>query len=185
MRILLDSCCQGDDGGEMGSWGCNCRYNYKYLQAPNYHNPKEIHINTDPSIFLGGAIRGVSDWQSTLINKLLPHFHVFNPRRANYVCDEKNEREQITWEFSYLQKASVVLFYFDYPTLCPITLLEYGKFLGKNRYCGWQKVYPCIHPNYQRKNDVIIQTELESPNILKNITFSLDECVEKIIKENK
>lgn len=155
-----------------------------YLEAPHYHNPSEIKINTDISIFLGGSITGADDWQKSAVGKLINYFNVFNPRRNNFVMSPETEREQITWEFNYLKKASIILFYFDFATLAPITLLEYGKFLGQRKYNSWQKIYVSIHPEYKRKSDVLIQTELEYPEILKNIGFNLNETIDKIIKEN-
>lgn len=131
-----------------------------YTEAPDYSYQKNTLIRSANSVFLAGSITGAVDWQAEVAPKLLPYWHVFNPRHANYdglIPDA--EREQITWEFDALAFCNTILFYFSNETLAPITLLEYGKMLksGKN-------LFVCIHPDYKRKNDVLIQTELEEKN---------------------
>jgi hypothetical protein len=154
-----------------------------YLEAPVYHPPGFRFL--EKSIFLGGSITGAHDWQKEAGRKLLPYFNVFNPRRLNYnSLDPSLEREQINWEFFYLNRAEILLFFFSFETLAPITMFEYGKYLGLTRYAPWREIYVCIHPEFKRKSDLIIQTELENPELAKRISFDLDECLEKIIKDN-
>lgn len=138
------------------------------------------------NIFLAGSISNAHDWQVQAASVLLPHFNVFNPRRKNFdVLDKNAEREQITWEHTWLERCDIILFYFSYETVAPITLLEYGAALESTKANeNFQKIYGAIHPDYSRKNDVIIQTELRNPKWSKNITFDLSETLEQIIKEN-
>ena len=155
-----------------------------YLEAPNYHKPGEINFHNTNNIFLASSISGAHDWQKNVAEKLLPHFNVFNPRRKNYkTLDPDEERAQITWEYIFLSKIDTILFYFSNETVAPITLFEFGKVLGRIKYANWQKIYVCIHPDYSRKNDLIIQTELERPELLKNFYSDLDEMIEAIIKQ--
>ena len=154
----------------------------QYIEAPN-----SVYLSSllnSKSVFLGGSITGAWDWQKEVAGKLLPKFNVINPRRTNYVWSEQEERNQINWEFQYLKGCDIILFYFSHETLAPITLFEYGKFLGRLQNNYWQKAYVCIHPEYKRRNDVIIQTELESPEMAKKILFDLDLTINQILNEN-
>ena len=156
-----------------------------YLEAPN-ELERYSHLDQGRTIFLAGSSTGASNWQIDATKILLPHFNVFNPRRENYQAfDTKVEREQIGWEFKHLEIAGLTMFYFAPETLALITLLEYGKQLVKCKYAPWRKTYVTIHPDYKRKNDVLIQTELESPLLLTKIFYNLEEMYEVIIKENK
>ncbi len=157
----------------------------QYIEAPNYVQPNSIK-DWSKTIFLGGSITGAESWQDYATETLLPHFDVFNPRRAEFDISNKNaEREQITWEHHYLDSCQINLFYFSYETLAPITLLELGATLESVKLQHYKKVYIAIHPDYKRKNDVIIQTELRNKQFSKNITFSLGDTLNQIIKENK
>jgi hypothetical protein len=156
--------------------------NFSYIEAPN----RPDHLDWSKTVFLGGSITGAHDWQLEAKKTLLPHFNIFNPRRENYSTFDPNvEREQITWEHTYLNNCSILLFYFSWQTLAPITLLEYGAALESTKITSYQKIYAAIHPDYKRKNDVIIQTELRNPKWVRNISFDLDQTLEQIIEENK
>jgi hypothetical protein len=156
-----------------------------YLQAPE---SLEFYSSLDRgrTVFLAGSITGAWNWQDDAARILCPHFHVFNPRRQNFNSADKNvEREQIAWEFKHLEIAGIALFYFSHETLAPITLLEYGKQLVKCQYAPWRRTYVCIHPAYARKSDVLIQTELQNPNLLANIFDQPEDMYAAIIKENR
>lgn len=156
-----------------------------YIEAPNYHNPGDLNDKQN-TIFLAGSITNAANWQNTTAQTLLDAgFTVFNPRRDNYNNQELNiEHNQISWEHYYLNLAGNYLFYFAPETLAPITLFEYGTILTELKYTPWKKVYVAIHPEYKRKNDVIIQTELRKPELIKNIKFNLEETIKQIINEN-
>lgn len=157
---------------------------YKEIKAPNRLNSYSIG-DLNRTVFLAGSITGAVDWQKDAAALLTPYFGVFNPRRDNYdKLDRDVEREQMTWEFLHLDLATITLFYFAPETLAPITLFEYGKQLSKMKYEPFRKTYICVHPNYQRKNDIWIQTELAQPQLLKNFHPTVTAMCEAIIKEN-
>ena len=157
---------------------------YQYIEAPN--KPDFTNFDWNKTVFLGGSITNAVDWQIFAKEKLLPYFNVFNPRRANYSTFDPNvEREQINWEHSWLERCEILLFNFSYETLAPITLLEYGAALESTKNCAYQKIYTAIHPDYKRKNDIIIQTELRNAKWSRNITFDLNQTINQIINENK
>lgn len=128
-------------------------------------------------LFLAGSITGAWNWQQVAKDKLLDKFHILNPRRESF--DKSNldvEREQIEWEHEYLEYTHNILFYFSNETLAPITLLEYGCYLASDK-----KLFVCVHPEYKRKNDVVIQTELRRPE--QKIYFNFDEFLEEVKNE--
>lgn len=156
-----------------------------YFEAPRYAAHSEVE-NWNKAIFLGGSITGAVDWQKDVAQKLQPHFTVFNPRRVGYqLFDSKIEREQIAWEYHYLNMCTHALFYFSHETLAPITLFEYGKQLIKMKYAPYRKTYVCVHPDYLRKNDVYIQTELEQPKLATQIFSDINTTIQHIIKNNE
>lgn len=152
----------------------------KYYEAPDYSykNDNDL-INEDyKCIFLGGSITGAWDWQLQMSTKLSGTCHVFNPRRYNFdVNNPEIEREQITWEFDTLKFCPMIMFYFSEETLAPITLFEYGKMINDPT----KKLFVCVHPEYKRKNDVLIQTELSYPSLAKDIRFDLNDTYNDII----
>jgi hypothetical protein len=156
-----------------------------YLEAPDALDTYG-HLNRGRTVFLAGSITGASDWQDEVAKTLLRFgLNVFNPRRDNFDTTAKGvEREQITWEHKHLEIAGITLFYFASETVAPITLLEYGKQLVKCQYAPWRKTYVCIHPEYIRRNDVLIQTELVNPELLVRIFNNLPDMCDAIIKEN-
>ena len=125
-----------------------------YYEAPNNAELDDIEADC---IFLGGSITGAYDWQKGVAEKLTERWTVFNPRRGNY--DKflpEVELEQIAWEHTYLELCNHIIFYFDEATVAPITLFEYGKYLTNPS----KTLYVVVHPNYSRKNDIEIQSQL-------------------------
>ena len=157
-----------------------------YIEAPAYPGFGTIR-EWRKTVFLAGSITNAIDWQKETAKTLLnAGFTVFNPRRESFdVNNENAEREQITWEHYFLTTAEIILFYFSYETLAPISLLELGATLERAKIEQYKKIYIAIHPEYKRKNDVIIQTELRNSKFAKNITFNLDQTIQQIIQENK
>ena len=93
---------------------------------------------------------------------------IFNPRRAHFPQYENAAREQIEWEHTYLRKASAISFWFPKETLCPIVLYELGAWSMTDK-----KIFLGVHPDYQRIQDIKIQTSLVRPDI--TIVYTLEE----------
>jgi hypothetical protein len=136
-------------------------------------------------VFLAGGITGVSDWQSEVVAKmellvgcageLCPNILLMNPRRANFPMNDPNAApEQIKWEHAHLRQADAISFWFAPETVQPIALFEYGYWLGQNN----PLIVGC-DPAYPRRQDVIIQTGCEWPNLV--IHDSLDGICNGII----
>lgn len=162
----------------------------KYIEAPQYSVEIE-RLPASESIFLAGSITGAHDWQLELAYsrmvesgpRLIDLYNVFNPRRANYnALDSTLELEQITWEYHCIHKCNHILFWFAPETLAPITLFELGSALNTHDH---NKIYIGIDPEYKRKNDVIIQTQLRNKSLADRIVFSKQDLVKQIFEMNR
>lgn len=126
------------------------------VYAPDPH-PSIKHIFLAGSIEMGKAI----DWQSELSEKLShgrKPLIICNPRRDDWdsslpqEIDNKQFNEQVTWELDYIEKADLVVFYFDPNTMSPITLLELGLCAG----LGKRVVVYCPEPFWRKGNVDIV-----------------------------
>jgi len=131
-------------------------------------------------IFLAGGITNCPDWQSDLIAKLrgsdiIRDLDIYNPRRKNFPIHDPNaSMEQIKWEFEKLKNADMIIFWFSCGSLNPIVLYELGMW-------GNSRITPIIigtDNEYERKRDIIIQTNLARPEL--PLLCSLDAIVEEI-----
>jgi len=141
-------------------------------------------------IFLAGGISNCPNWQKDLCDRFLNDERlqykdviVFSPR-----CEEIPEEDpQVRWEYDKLNKSDIIGFWFSYGSLNPITLFEYGSYI---RWHSWPLHYPQdkinktlvvgCHSDYQRKNNVIIQTKLARPGL--EIQNNLDDFYNKLIE---
>lgn len=161
----------------------------KYIEAPNveYIEPPLFYQSGSVrGLFLGGGISNCPDWQSQMVELLSnTDLTLFNPRRKDFDVSNKDlSKEQIKWEFKYLKMCVGVMFWFCKETLCPITLFEYGKMLAYAKYTqSNRRIFVGCDPEYQRIEDVRIQTELESPHI--TIHTSLNDVANEIINWEK
>jgi hypothetical protein len=128
----------------------------RYVEALAEHEP-----DGSPSLFLAGGITGCPDWQRVAVSLLADEpVTLLNPRRVNFPIDDPDAApQQIEWEHRHLRKADDVLFWFPREALCPIALYELGAWsmTAKPLFVG-------THPNYQRRQDVEIQTKLARPD---------------------
>ena len=145
------------------------------IEAPN--EVYSLQNQSNIKIFLAGGISGCEQWQNELID-LIKHTEIltiYNPRRENYPIDNPDvAEEQITWEYNHLRDADLISFWFAKGSLNPIVLFELGKSLETDK-----KIFVGIDPDYERIQDVIIQTKLANPNI--EIVFSIKELSDQIL----
>lgn len=130
------------------------------IVAPEYKT-----IQNTAKVFVGGGITNCEEWQDELLEFLSTKpndlqtelFTFYNPRRKEFdVTDPNASDEQIKWEYNYLRDADILLFWFSKETLNPITLYELGKWGNSTDKI---LIIGC-DPEYSRKTDVKIQTEL-------------------------
>lgn len=131
-------------------------------------------------VFLAGGITNCPPWQNQLIELLSSHdLTLFNPRRDNFpINDPSAARQQIEWEFNYLHEADIVSFWFPCETLCPIVLYELGFWLNSTK-----EVVIGVHPEYQRRQDVEIQSALARGNAM-TVVHSLDELAQEVVRSH-
>lgn len=140
----------------------------KYVECP------ENFAGDGRSLFIAGGITGCENWQEKLVELLKnENLVLLNPRRKKFPDYLGIEEEQIKWEHEHMKKASAISFWFTRETVCPITLYELGKLSSSDK-----KVFVGIDPEYSRKIDVKIQTNLARPDI--RVVYSLEELSEQI-----
>lgn len=116
-------------------------------------------------VFLAGSIEmgKAKPWQKQVARVLLakdPSLVVANPRRTNWdpdweqSIDNPHFKEQVNWELDHLQRADLVLFYFQPGTQSPITLLELGRHLS--RPDAQNSTIVCCPPGFWRRGNVEI-----------------------------
>jgi hypothetical protein len=166
------------------------------IQAPQISLQTSL-LDKSRCLFLAGSITGVEDWQDAIVETptfrkvdqngrtnfltISDYFHTFNPRRANYdKLISGIEEEQITWEYHHINNmCENILFWFGKETVAPITLYEYGRALLTHNH---SKIWVGMHPEYPRKNDVLIQTRLVNPDLEKRIVYSLNNLARSVVK---
>jgi hypothetical protein len=141
-----------------------------YIEAPKIYN------GSAKSVFLAGGISDCPDWHAEVIKTLSPFdVTLLNPRRINFPMNDPSASTiQIKWEYEHLRKASAILFWFPCETLCPITLYELGAWSMSDK-----PVFVGVHPDYQRRQDVEIQTSLARPDI--SVVYSIPNLVGQVI----
>lgn len=144
-----------------------------YIKCPQEFNKTFESI----SLFLAGGITNCPNWQNEMSDLLKnTKLTLIDPRRDNWdVNDSAIEQQQINWEFKHLNLADAIMFWFPCETLCPITLYELGFWNAKAN----KKIFVGCHPEYKRKSDVVIQTQLVNPNL--NVVSSLNELKIQIL----
>jgi hypothetical protein len=128
-------------------------------------------------LFLAGGITNCPDWQSEIIEKIknFPNLTSYNPRRENFPMDDPGaSNQQITWEYEKLKYADIIVFWFSRGSLNPIVLYELGMW-GNSR--NDKEIIIGIDPEYERANDVMIQSSLAGN---AEFHFTLDSVVRKI-----
>ena len=146
--------------------------------------PKEIYSlenERNIKLFLAGGISNCPDWQSKVIEVLKDSdgLTVYNPRRKEFPMDDpKAAEEQITWEYQHLRDADVIAFWFSRGSLNPIVLYELGKWGNSTD----KEIVIGIDPEYERTQDVEIQTMLSRPEV--DIIYDFEEFCETLKNYN-
>jgi len=142
--------------------------------------PKEVYSvsnSHNAKLFLAGGITNCPDWQSWVVSELRDkeNLTIYNPRRKKFdVTDPSATEQQIAWEFEHLRDADIVMFWFSKGSLNPIVLYELGMW-------GNSTDRPCligVDPDYERKEDVYLQTRLARPEL--KIFSSLSSMIDEI-----
>jgi Nucleoside 2-deoxyribosyltransferase like len=149
------------------------------ITSPQVYSQKHI-VTLRPTMFIAGGISNCWDWQKPAVERLLAgtDLILFNPRRDGWNMEDSAEesKKQIRWEHTHLKQSDYILFWFPQETLCPITLLELGKYMMTDK-----ALVVGTHPNYGRRLDVIEQLQLERPDV--TVWSDLKEMIEAFIKD--
>ena len=142
----------------------------RYIEAP------DVFDGAGKSVFMAGGITGCPDWQTEVAERLAgADIALLNPRRADFPMGDPSAAEfQIRWEHEHLHKATAILFWFPCETLCPITLYELGTWSmsGKPIFIG-------VHPDYQRRQDVEIQSKLARADV--QIVYTVSDLAAQVL----
>jgi len=133
------------------------------IEAPNEIYSTENNSNV--KLFLAGGIQQCENWQNYVITELniIPNLTIYNPRRKDFpIWDPIAAEIQITWEFNHLRDSSFIFFWFAKGSLNPIVLYELGMWGNSNPD---QPIILGVDPLYERKQDVVIQTQLAKPGL--------------------
>jgi hypothetical protein len=145
----------------------------KYVEAPD----DWAGAGSEVGLFLAGGITGTTDWQAELVARLTASdLTLVNPRRKTGL-EKTGEaaRDQIRWEHRHMQRCDAISFWFPPETLCPITLFELGKWVGRPK-----PIFVGCDPSYPRQFDVEVQCGLERPGLV--IVHSLDALAKQILE---
>ena len=138
------------------------------------------------SVFLAGSIElgSAENWQTFVERELSGiHIAILNPRRDNWdsswLQDKTNSkfREQVEWELSALETASIIAMYFEPGTKSPVSLLELGLFARSG------KMVVCCPEGFWRKGNVDIVCERYGVDQVESLNDLLNYIV-RIASEN-
>lgn len=138
------------------------------------------------SVFLAGSIElgSAGNWQTFVEQELSGiDIVILNPRRDNWDSswsqDKTNPtfREQVEWELSALETATIIAMYFEPGTKSPVSLLELGLFAHSG------KMVVCCPEGFWRKANVDIVCEKYSVNQVDSLN-DLSKYIVRIVSKN-
>jgi len=151
----------------------------QFFSPPN----KSPIIPGVPWIFLAGSIEmgKAKDWQTEVIEKLEPYEGIIlNPRRADWDAtweqsiSNPNFKEQVQWEWWYLQMANYKFFHFEPDTLSPIT---FGEF---TRHYDSENVIVSCPKGWWRRGNVEILSDLAGIPVHDSLEEATDALIKKL-----
>ncbi|WP_074408083.1 MULTISPECIES: nucleoside 2-deoxyribosyltransferase domain-containing protein [Aquimarina] len=140
-------------------------------------------LNKDLSVFLAGSIEsGVAQkWQDKVVEKLSEeNVTLLNPRRSSWDASWEQKldnpvfKEQVLWELEALEKADMIIMYFDKKTKSPITLLELGLYARSN------KLVVCCPDGFWRKGNVDVVCEQYGVQKVNSLEELINEVKKKL-----
>ncbi|KAJ4408080.1 hypothetical protein N0V91_003428 [Didymella pomorum] len=124
--------------------------------------PDDPKYTGDKSVFLAGSIEmgKAVQWQKQMAATLqdLP-VTLCNPRRGawdpNVTKSAKDAafKQQVVWELTALEKATIIIFFFDANTVSPVTMMELGLWASSG------KVIVCCDSRFWRAGNIHLVCE--------------------------
>lgn len=140
------------------------------------------------TIEMGAGVRWHADAarriHQTLLDKTndstMPVLEFHNPRRDEGFTPEMAE-PQIRWEQERLIGSDYIFMYLQPDTKSPISLLEFGQFIGTG------KLYLSCSPDFYRYSNLIITAEYSHArdHVLDNIDDCIDTMTDAIVRQWK
>ncbi len=149
---------------------------FSVVKAPTEMTTEE---SSQFKIFLAGSIDmgNAIDWQKKIEEEFCTNsVTLLNPRRDDWDTTWEQDinfppfKEQVSWELSHLEKADLIVLYFDPSGAAPISLLELGLF-GRT-----SKMLVCCPPGYWRKGNVDIVCERYNIQTAANLEELIVKC---------
>ena len=153
------------------------------MKAIEIQAPKPLKDDERIKVFLAGSIEmgKAENWQSRIVRELADYpIQFLNPRRDDWdsswelKIENKQFNEQVSWELDSLEKADIIIMYFDPNTQSPISLLEFGLYAK----CDPYKMIVLCPEGFWRKGNVDIVCERYGVDQAKDF----DELVERFKK---
>lgn len=151
--------------------------------------PKQIEdYYSECMVFLAGSIEmgAAENWQEKVISALRTEDCViFNPRRddwdSSWVQSPADWRffGQVNWELYALERADLIMMYFDPMTKSPISLLEFGLWARSG------KLIVCCPDGFWRKGNVDIVSMRYQIQITDNLPDLIKETKQRISQRNE
>lgn len=150
---------------------------YPPVPVPHYLDPSKL-------LFLAGSIEmGKAErWQekiATSLNNI--NVTLLNPRRLDWDSswqqspDNPEFNKQVNWELNGIERAGLIVFYFDPNTQSPITLMELGYAAGLKK----KSIIYCPE-SFWRSGNVEILVD-RNQEVFKMVD-SYEELVSEVIK---
>lgn len=111
------------------------------------------------SVFLAGSIEmgSAGNWQALMEQQLADtEMILLNPRRDGWDSlwaqsrENPQFREQVEWELNAMEKANLIVMYFEPSTRSPVSMLELGLFARS------RKLVVCCPDGFWRKGNIDI-----------------------------
>ena len=150
-------------------------------------SPERMALRGKKVVFLAGSIEmgQAQDWQvqvAAALHMAHPDIVVANPRRAAWDAAWQQSianpvfREQVDWELDHIERADLVVFYFQPGSQSPITLLELGKHL--ERTDAPTSTLVCCPEGFWRKGNVEIACDRKGlPPPLADLPTLMDAVI--------
>lgn len=148
------------------------------MNPTTYYEAPDEYLGPGPAIFLAGGITGCPDWQQTARQWIDGRAVILNPRRANFPIDDPQAGpEQIRWEQTHRDRATVILFWFpdSGPIPQPIALLELGDHAR-----GGTRIAVGAHDRYIRRVDVEMHLAHRRPEV--HLWRTLEDTITEAVR---
>lgn len=136
------------------------------------------YTNDKPTVFLAGSIEmgSAHPWQDDIVAALSDlDITLLNPRREHWDSSWKqsvgdaNFHEQVSWELTGQENASLIIFYFDPSTKSPISLLELGLFHKRN-------ILVCCPEGFWRRGNIEMVCERHHIHLYKELNDMIEQA---------